>query len=428
MWGGVVVSREADDRARGLVEDFHERAMLSREAGAHRLLSALERWAEFLGSLDPAFVPFIRAEHAGDLVAAAYAERTMGMFMEAMRVGGSRRRGQQGMAVKADTLAGYVSAIRTHRGLEAGYRLLRGDMVLLAAQAKRMRLEDGPGSERRLRRGFRARHFRAARLAGFDIDTWWGVVRWAFLRLGHNALMRGAERGRASGKAFSAARGLTLAHVTWVSAAEYDGVYRLLVVWLVPAKDASGRAKRIPVPIRRRWPDGVDGVDPAECTYEVVRRAWNMTATLVPRDQWANTPLFRRMSGEAISTGDVLMAIRLAAVAAGDEPGDFGAHSARIGGATDYADRFGVVKAPILIRKRGRWDSDMGEIYARVSGLEVIDASVEIWESEGLELEAVIRGFGRCGPSRPSCLMLICVVEHSSACVDVHLCLCILYM
>ena len=116
---------------------------------------------------------------------------------------------------------------------------------------------------------------------------------------------------------------------------------------------------------------------------------------LMETEERGVTPFFRSVGGAVVSTGDVLVAVRLLALAAGEDPASFGAHSLRIGGATDYVDRFGLTKAPILIAKRGRWDSDIGEIYARAAGAIVIDASVESWEAEGPELEAVISGFGQ---------------------------------
>ena len=66
-----------------------------------------------------------------------------------------------------------------------------------------------------------------------------------------------------------------------------------------------------------------------------------------------------------------------------------------IGGATDFLERFGPAKATALVKARGRWESDISEIYSRASALAQIDASVEVWEAEGPELEAVTAGWAR---------------------------------
>ena len=57
-------------------------------------------------------------------------------------------------------------------------------------------------------------------------------------------------------------------------------------------------------------------------------------------------------------------AVRRVMAAAGRDPGMFGAHSLRIGGAT-AALAAGV--SPQLIRLMGRWSSDIYEIYCRMS-------------------------------------------------------------
>ena len=84
------------------------------------------------------------------------------------------------------------------------------------------------------------------------------------------------------------------------------------------------------------------------------------------------------------------------ATLAGLDPAVYGAHSLRIGGAT-AALAAGV--PPNLIRMMGRWDSDVYEIYCRLSqqsalrvGAAVASAEVDTFEeafhSEELELLA----------------------------------------
>jgi hypothetical protein len=393
MWASGASARHMA-AGEALASSFRERAMLSREGGAARLQTALARWAEFVAVVGPDLVPFIPAAVAGDTRAACHAERTLGMFAEFMRASGSRARGHMGEAVRGDTIAALVSQVRMHRGLEAGYKLLTKEQLLLPAAAKRMRQEDGPATQRALRLGLRARHMRAAAAAGFDITSWWGVVRWALLRIGLSALARGGDLGVPEGKVFDPRRGLCWSHVQWVAARDYDGRYPVVVLWMVPTKDVSARKKRVPVPVRRRLPEGQIELSLA-CTYEALRASWRAQEAVVPEAERDATAFFRTVGGRVVTTADVRVAVRCAAAAAGVAPETVGAHSLRIGGATDFLERFGPAKATALVKARGRWESDISEIYSRASALAQIDASVEVWEAEGPELEAVTAGWAR---------------------------------
>ena len=57
-------------------------------------------------------------------------------------------------------------------------------------------------------------------------------------------------------------------------------------------------------------------------------------------------------------TRDVANIVRAVATT-GDDPTAFGAHSARIGGATDYRALVGDVVARRVLKVRGRWKSDI---------------------------------------------------------------------
>ena len=368
--------------------------MLAREAASAKLTTALRRWGEFVAAVGgSSFVPFVAATVSGDIAASAHNEQTLGMFAEHMRQAGSRARGMGGQAIRAETVAQHVSQIRTYCSIVGGQRLV-GEGMRLASAAKRMRIEDGPAMDKKLRRGLRARHLRMALDRGFDILSWWGVMRWAILRTGLSALARGADLSRPADKVFDPVRGLCLAHVQWVPASEYNSRYSVVVLWLVPSKDPSARKKRMPVPIRRRLPDGQrDG--PGACTYEAIAAAWRLRVAAARRDEWGSTAFFCGPAGESLHTGGVRQAVRCAAEAAGEPAGEFGGHSLRIGGATDYLDFYGPIKAPPLIKQRGRWGSDIGEIYSRASASLQVDASVDVWDAQGVELEALVVGWGR---------------------------------
>ena len=76
--------------------------------------------------------------------------------------------------------------------------------------------------------------------------------------------------------------------------------------------------------------------------------------------------------------------------AAGQE-GPVGAHSFRIRGATDLADQGA---SPVLLQAKGRWASDIGRIYARMTQSSQLAASVAMQRrGGGRDMEELLAGF-----------------------------------
>ena len=70
---------------------------------------------------------------------------------------------------------------------------------------------------------------------------------------------------------------------------------------------------------------------------------------------------------------------------------EWGAHSARIGGATDLAAT--GESSPVLLQAKGRWASDIGRIYARMTRRSQLAASRLMQEARGRDLEELLPGF-----------------------------------
>ena len=78
------------------------------------------------------------------------------------------------------------------------------------------------------------------------------------------------------------------------------------------------------------------------------------------------------------------------ASALGLPPKDFGAKCWRIGGATDLREQLGTTLAERSIKERGRWNSDIGRIYARALIRTMLDASADISRDDvSRDLEAL---------------------------------------
>ena len=89
--------------------------------------------------------------------------------------------------------------------------------------------------------------------------------------------------------------------------------------------------------------------------------------------------------------------VRGVAQAAGEDPRLFGAHSGRIGGATDYRDWAGAERGKRVLTVFGRWRGDIEKIYTRFAVEEALDASAGVADVRSRELEAVFAGFTEPG-------------------------------
>ena len=93
--------------------------------------------------------------------------------------------------------------------------------------------------------------------------------------------------------------------------------------------------------------------------------------------------------------------VRVDAFTLGLIPSEFFGNAWRSGGATDLRDSpfnvggppMGTVEATRLIKARGRWYSDIQEIYERFSLAEHARASAAITEAGGLDLEDLLVGW-----------------------------------
>ena len=70
---------------------------------------------------------------------------------------------------------------------------------------------------------------------------------------------------------------------------------------------------------------------------------------------------------------------------------DFGAHSYRIGGATDLANSGEATE--LHLKARGRWASDIGKIYSRLARSEQLKGSDLMYKAHGRDLEEMYDDF-----------------------------------
>jgi hypothetical protein len=299
----------------------------------------------------------------------------------------------KGFGLASDTLDGYASAVYILRSLEAGYCIFgTGADMITERAAKQRRLEDGPRGERAASLGLRAQDMRVA-FPHWDWAKPNAGVYWALLAFGHNTVSRGIDIGvRSNGARPDPMVDLMWSHISWPNAM---GDNHHMVAGMVPSKDVRARLKRCPIPIAKR-PKLAGGSPDPMCAYHWVRRLWTQRQHLVPVEERPYTLFFTRDDGTPITPDDVVKAGREAARLAGwsaDEIAKLGAKMLRVGGATDYRLDLGVEEGKAILKRRGRWASDIHEIYSRSSLTEQLDASARVGSTGGTDMERAFPGW-----------------------------------
>ena len=151
-------------------------------------------------------------------------------------------------------------------------------------------------------------------------------------------------------------------------------------------KGGAGPAEKVPQLIAEHDGSGSD-------TYAALAAL----TRLDPVEAWArgSTPLFRiRRGGVArpMTVGQFRAAVkRYARILGFKEEVQWGAHSPRIGGASDLASTGEACE--LLVKARGRWASDIAAIYARMTRRSQLAASRLMQKARGRDLEELMPGF-----------------------------------
>jgi hypothetical protein len=144
------------------------------------------------------------------------------------------------------------------------------------------------------------------------------------------------------------------------------------------------------------------------CAFDALRAAWDVLFAPIPPPLWAELAFFRPPSLDPptqwrpIKVYDVALWVGQAAEAARLPAASYGSRALRMGGATDLYDLFGPA-ARDHIQDRGRWSFDVAQIYQRVSASTHGLISRSIADSDGRDLQSLLRGWsqpaamhGRC--------------------------------
>ena len=360
-----------------------------------RLETALSHWSRFTQALAGRvqFKPLVGGP--GDAANARYNRSTLAMFEDFVRrappLGTTK-----GEHVKAGTAKDYAGAIATYRSITAGYDIAGSDDDPVGPRAaKQMRLEDGPAGDRALSLGVRATDLRKA-FPGWPIDTLEGTLEWGVATFLLNVVGRGADAGTVNSRDVPDPRcDLMWSHLIWTAAEHTPDRVPAVTAHIVPSKDTHATKKREPVPISRRSATHPAYSDPVDA-YDWILRAWRARSAMVPHASRASTLFWCHADGTPFCSADVASIGKRIARLAGWPPeavAQVGAKCFRIGGASDYRDHFGAVEGKELLKRRGRWASDIFHIYSRASLPEQLRASALVGDTEGMDYERVFRGF-----------------------------------
>lgn len=253
----------------------------------------------------------------------------------------------------------------------------------------------------------RAVHLQLASEAGSDRKSMQGEVNWAAATGSHNLLLRGGEVGEPDNARSEPRRVLKGSSFSWRDANRASSGRVWLLVLVYPIKDPDSKKKAYPTPIGRRH-DGPLGADPL-CAYDAIavvwwRRAGGAAPFLVdskgcPADGWwlrgthtafLHQPFFTQPSGTTWRTEDSRKLYKAIVLAAGGDPST---KAARIGASTDAKERTEAGKA--IIKRRGRWSTDVAEVYQReLLGIQ-LGLSMALGESVGEDLEELCFGWNQ---------------------------------
>ena len=328
-----------------------------------KLGSALRSFAGFAAGIP---------ERALFTTSALHNEWTLMLYLEYMARTPSRRTGR---VVAVDTAAGYISMLKSHFSRSYGFELVK-DTVRLGHLIKQMRRTE-VGGGRRKRVGLRRRHLQRVWSAGGRVTerSARAATEWAAMATAWQALARGGELTCSK---FDARRHPSRADLSFDS----GGGRRWATLLLRPLKKKGSRvAEKVPILFEEGDHGGAD-------TYYHLKRMLRYDPT--PPGRAATTPLFRRGQG-SMRLEHLRRAFKRTARAAGLDAAHVGAHSGRIGGATDVAEASG---SPLLLQAKGRWGSDIGKIYARMTRQSQLAASRMMQQrGGGRDLEEIFPTF-----------------------------------
>ena len=380
MGGEVFAEIDDTDEMSDIGEDLAgDDLMSSLDSGVrHRLRTRLKKSSR--GGLQSAikklssFKPKVAARgdlfrpqrHAYDMEIRHHNEWSMCLFADWLARTKSKRTGKR---LAASTICTYVSLLKKELSVCYGFAIAGEDAQRLPAVLKQIR--DTRPAVRRTRRALRGRHLRKACEAEplLTQDTADSANYHAAVATAWGCLARGGE---ISGDTkFDPKKHPSRADVRISGKAPR----RRATIFLRPLKKKAAPMK-IPIVLAEHDHSGSDAC------WALIRM---LELDWIPHDKRAATPLFRVQGNNGkprrMRGGEFKERVQLYAECAGQQPQKFGKHSPRAGGASDCPPN------PLLLQAKGRWDSEIGRIYRRMTKRAHVAASLAMQREDARDLE-----------------------------------------
>lgn len=339
------------------------------------LASALRAFEKFATAC-PGRELFKEPRALGDRAAAKHNEWTLILYATFLASTTSERTRK---VVATKTIKSYISLLKGY--LEHIYAF---DLTERSSRLKRflesLQAEDPRSGKRRRRRALRRRHLIRIweTVPEAQLRTPKAVNEHAMLTTAWHTLARGGEVATAD---------LTRADLRFGATKKGE---RYAEVWLRPLKKRTGEhTPKAPQYILEFDGGGAD-------TYRALRRLEKYDP--VPEHRRAVTPMFRaaEQGGQRghFTTAKLRELVRRRVRQIGEKkPREWGAQSARIGGATDLASTGQLCQ--LTLQAKGRWASDIGKIYARGTRRSQLETSQLMHRARGRDLEEILPNFSQ---------------------------------
>ena len=343
------------------------------------LTSAIRAFARFARAC-PQRELFKSPRILGDPLVSAWNEWTFILFATYLS---STQSSKTKKPLATKTIETYISLLKGYLGYSYAF-----DLMERAPRLKRylaaLKNNDPSTGQRRKRRGLRRRHLRMMwqKLSKVRSSSAKAVNEFALLATAWHVLARGGELAPSS---FDPRLSVTRADLQFCQTSR--GI-KYAVLWLRPLKKkGSASLNKVPQFIQQHDGNGSD-------VYAALKRLVFLDP--VPESAQAHTPLFRNVSrmGKRLhfTTSSMRSLIRARMKDLGySDYRQWGAQSCRIGGATDLASTGRA--SQLLLQAKGRWSSDIGKIYARMTRRSQLAASRLMQRASGRDIEEIIPEF-----------------------------------
>jgi hypothetical protein len=340
------------------------RAYAPRSQGPiNTMIRSLARFARRV----PSRTLFLQPTLRGDLGVEAHNEWTLCLWAQMMAREKSLKTRR---LLRAGTIEGRISLAKGLLSHKYGFQIA-GEAPRLKVFMRLLRANDPLGKSRRKRRGLRGKHLRRIWKKHAHVRQTTRVARsaWASTTTAWHVLARGGELEAVRRKDLQFRR-----------ACGKGKGRRYAVLWLRPLKKRRGQAQpKLPQFI-------VEQAEPEEWEpYAALRR---LAETVDAEGASPEDPLFTAAQGKPMTTPRFRAQVKRLAALDGQDPKEFGAQSARVGGATDVAPG-----GEMLLQAKGRWASDIGRIYAHMTRKAQIAASDIMFGNGSKDLEELFPDF-----------------------------------